>query len=143
MAEFLLDLEVHLRALGVLFVVLAFVHGIFPRRFAWATELPLLSLINQQLMTVHTFFIAVVVFLIGVVCVIDAHDLVSTSLGRHVCAGLAVFWGLRLYAQHFVYSSALWRGKSFETAVHIAFTLLWQWATVVFALGAMGGTRSI
>jgi hypothetical protein len=140
MAEFLLDIEMHLRALGAIFVVLAFVHGIFPRRFAWATELPRLSLINQQLMTVHTFFIAVVVFLIGIVCVTDAPELVGTPLGRHVCAGLAVFWGLRLYAQHFVYSSALWRGKTVETAVHIAFTLLWGWATAVFAWCAFNAT---
>ena len=138
MVEFVLDIRVHLRALGVIFVLLAGVHGIFPRRFDWARELQRLSLINQQLMTVHTFFIAVVVLLIGVVCVADAEALAGTPLGRHFCAGLAVFWGLRLYAQHFVYSPALWRGKSFETAVHIAFSLLWLWATAVFGIVALG-----
>ena len=59
--------------------------------------------------------------------------LVETSIGRHVCAGLAAFWGLRWFAQHFVYSSALWRGRTFETVAHIAFSALWGWDTVVFA----------
>jgi hypothetical protein len=132
MVEFFFDKAVHLRLLGIVFIALAFVHGIFPRRFEWARELAPLSLINQQLMKVHTFFIAVVVFLIGVVCVVDADALVNTTLGHHVSVGLAIFWGLRLYAQHFMYSSSLWRGKSFETAVHMVFTVLWTWATAVF-----------
>jgi hypothetical protein len=134
----LLDPVLHLHVLGVVFVVLAFVHAVFPARFEWRRELPALSLINQQLMTVHTFFIAVVVFGIGVVCVVDADLLTTTPLGRHVCVGLAVFWGLRFLAQHFWYSPRLWRGKTFETLVHVAFSLLWAWATVLFALVGSG-----
>jgi hypothetical protein len=134
----LLDPLLHLRALGVVFVVLAFVHAVFPVRFEWRRELPALSLINQQLMTVHTFFIAVVVLGIGVLCLIEAEALVSTPLGRHVSVGLAVFWGLRFLAQHFWYSPRLWRGKAFETVMHVAFSLLWAWATAVFALVGSG-----
>jgi hypothetical protein len=38
--------------------------------------------------------------------------------------------------QLFGYSSTLWRGKPFETLVHIAFTLLWAWLTTLFAMTA-------
>jgi hypothetical protein len=130
----LLDPVLHLHVLGVVF----FVHAVFPARFDWRRELPALSLINQQLMTVHTFFIAVVVLGIGVVCLVDAEPLVATPLGRHVCVGLSVFWGLRFLAQHFWYSPRLWRGKVFETVVHVAFSLLWAWATAVFAFVGSG-----
>ncbi len=127
------DKLVHLRALGVVFIGVALMHSIFPRRFEWKRELASLSLINQELMKVHTFFVALTVFLIGVVCVVDAADLAQTRLGQHVCLGFAVFWGVRLYAQHFVYSASLWRGRVLETFAHVAFTALWLWATTVFA----------
>ena len=38
---------------GVLLIALALVHLIFPSYFNWKKELPLLSLVNRQLMTVH------------------------------------------------------------------------------------------
>ena len=45
--------------------------------------------------------------------------------------GLAIFWTVRLGVQFFGYSSVLWRGKTFETIVHILFSILsrgWQQA---------------
>ena len=135
----LLDPLLHLRAIGVVFVVLAFVHAIFPRYFDWRRELASLSLINRQLMEVHTFFIALVVFLVGVLCLVDAAALVSTTLGHHTSLGLGVFFGARLLVQHVWYSPALWRGKRFETVVHVLFTLLWAWVTAVFVGAGLGG----
>lgn len=49
-----------------------------------------------------------------------------------------MFWALRLFTQFFVYSPKLWRGKRFETVVHIAFSMLWTYATGLFLLGAFG-----
>jgi hypothetical protein len=97
-----------------------------------------LQLVNRQIMEVHTFFIALAVGLIGLLCLSSAHELVTSTLGRRVAGGLAVFWGLRWYFQFFVYSSKLWKGKPFETTVHIAFSLLWTYLTVLFVLVAMG-----
>jgi hypothetical protein len=128
----------HLRAIGVVFVVLAFVHAVFPRYFDWRRELASLSGINRQLMEVHTFFIGLVVLLMGVLCIVDADALATTTLGRHVSFGLGVFWGARLVAQHLWYSPATWRGKRFETAVHVVFSLLWVWVTAVFVLVGIG-----
>jgi hypothetical protein len=132
----------HLRAVGALLVVLAAVHVVFPRYFRWSTDLAPLSLINRQLMQVHTFFVALAVGLMGLLSWFEAPGLVETPLGRRVSAGLAVFWGARWYAQHFVYSSALWRGKAFETAVHVLFTLLWTWVTFVYLWVALGASAA-
>ncbi len=122
----------NLQAIGAVMVVLAAVHAVFPRYFDWKTDLSKLSLINRQVMEVHTFFIALAVFLMGLVCLLEADALVETPLGRHVAAGLAIFWGARLLAQLFWYSPQLWRKKRFETAVHILFTTLWLWFTASF-----------
>jgi hypothetical protein len=131
-------MELQLQIVGGILMVLALVHVIFPRYFNWKEELVGLQLVNRQIMEVHTFFIALAVGLIGLLCLSSAHELVTSTLGRRVAGGLAVFWGLRWYFQFFVYSSKLWKGKPFETTVHIAFSLLWTYLTVLFVLVAMG-----
>lgn len=119
-------------------VLLAFLHFVFPRHFKWKDELLGLSLINKQLMYVHTFFIALVVLLMGVFCIYSTEDLVKTLLGKQLCFGLFIFWGVRLIFQFFVYSPSLWKGKRFETWVHVLFSLLWTYFTTVFFLGYRG-----
>jgi hypothetical protein len=127
-------MELHLKLTGYLMIALAFLHLIFPTRFKWKDELNGLSLINKQLMYVHTFFIALVVLLMGIFCIYSAGDLISTVLGRQLCFGLFIFWGIRLAFQFFVYSADLWKGKRFETWVHVLFSLLWAYFTTVFFL---------
>jgi hypothetical protein len=129
----LTDPVFHLRVLGIIFVGLSLVHVIFPRYFGWQQQLRSLSLINQEMMKVHTFFVAFMVMLMGALCMALPNELATTPLGRWLCFGMALFWGARWFVQHFVYSSSLWRGKRFETAVHVLFSALWGWATVLFA----------
>ncbi len=113
-------------------IVLALVHVIFPRYFDWKIQLSGLSLINRQMMYVHTFFIALVVLLMGLLCYTAASELVNTSLGQRVCAGMFIFWLARLITQFFGYSAELWKGKAFETVVHVVFTVLWVYLSGVF-----------
>lgn len=129
---------IHFHILGVILIALALLHIGFPRYFNWKEELAPLGLMNRQMMVVHAFFIALVVLLIGVLCLGSAADLIGTPLGRRICLLLAMFWALRLFTQFFVYSPKLWRGKRFETVVHIAFSMLWTYATGLFLLGAFG-----
>jgi hypothetical protein len=125
-------LELHLKIIGCILIVLALIHFYLPKRFNWVIELSGLSLINRQLMYVHTFFVAFAVFLIGVLCITASADMVNTRLGHQLAFGLFVFWATRLYFQFFVYSPQLWQGKMFEQAVHIVFVLLWAYLTVIF-----------
>ena len=128
----------HLNICGWLMMVLAIIHVVFPKRFDWKKECGSLSLINRQMMYIHTFFIALVVFLMGALCVGAADDLSTTSLGHKVSLGLFVFWGARLVIQFFGYSPELWRGKRFETIVHIVFSLLWTYFSLVFFFAYYG-----
>lgn len=123
---------------GWLLIGLALLHAGFPRRFHWKHELGSVSLLTRQIMYVHTFFIALAVMLIGLLCVTSAGELAGTPLGRKVSGGLAVFWGCRLLVQLFGYSPGLWKGKTFETTAHVLFTLLWIHLTVMFGLAATG-----
>ena len=125
-------MEIHYKIIGILLITLAFVHIIFPKYFKWKEELKPLSLINQEIMKVHTFFIALVVFLIGLLCLTSSNELINTELGKKVSLGFGIFWSFRLLIQFFGYSSKLWKGKKIETIVHIVFSLLWIYLSYVF-----------
>ncbi|MBS1811341.1 MAG: hypothetical protein JST84_24465 [Acidobacteria bacterium] len=125
-------MELQLKFIGFILMGLALVHAIFPKYFQWKQELQSLSLINRQLMYIHTFFIALVVFLMGLLCATSALEMVTTAFGRKISLGLGFFWLCRLLIQFFGYSPALWRGKAFETIVHIVFSLLWTYLSIVF-----------
>lgn len=125
-------MELHLKIIGWLLIALSLVHVGFPRYFNWKKELKQLQLVNKQVMEVHTFFIAVVVLMMGVLCLTISSGEIESPLGKKVMLGLFVFWFLRLCIQFFWYSPKLWRGRRFETAVHIVFSILWTYLSVVF-----------
>lgn len=125
-------MEIHFKTIGILLMTLAWVHVVFPKYFNWKKELKSLNLINRQMMEVHTFYIALVVFLMGLLCFTSSADLIETKLGKSISLGLAIFWTSRLFFQFFVYSSKLWKGKTFETTVHIIFSGLWIYLSIVF-----------
>ena len=127
-------MELHLKIIGFFLVLLAFLHICFPGYFKWKTELSFISLINRQMMYVHAFFIAFVVLLMGLLCLTSSNELATTALGKRISFGLGVFWLTRLLIQFFGYSSVLWKGKTFETIVHILFTFLWLYFSSVFLL---------
>jgi hypothetical protein len=72
----------HLKIIGIILTVLALAHAGFPRHFKWADECSSLSLINRQMMYVHTFFLAFALFLMGILCLTSANEIVETELGK-------------------------------------------------------------
>jgi hypothetical protein len=127
-------MEIHLRIIGVLLILLALIHFSFEKYFDWKRELSSLSIMNRQMMYVHSFFIALTVLLMGVLCLASAEELAGSHLGKQVALGVAVFWIIRLVIQFFGYSSKIWKGKRFETGIHILFSLFWLYLSVVFLL---------
>lgn len=125
-------MEIHFKIIGLLLMALALIHVVFPKYFNWNNELKTLSLINRQMMTVHTFFIALTVFLMGLLCFTSSTELIGTALGRKISLGLGIFWTIRLFFQFFVYSNELWKGKKFETIIHIIFSILWMYLSLIF-----------
>lgn len=129
------DLTLHLQLCGAALLLLCLLHFVFPRRFRWGEDLAQLTLLNRQIFYVHTFFVGLVLVMMGLPLVIEPQSwLERTRAGQWVAGGFTIFWGLRLFIQWFGYSSTLWRGKPFETLVHLAFTLLWSYLTLIGAL---------
>lgn len=125
-------MELHLKIIGILLIGIAVIHASFPTRFNWKQELIPLSIINRQLVYVHSFFIALMVLLVGLLCLTSPVELVHSVLGKRVSLGLGIFWGARLFVQLFVYSSTIWKGRRFETTMHIIFSFIWAYLSVVF-----------
>ena len=72
-------MDLHLKIIGILLITLALVHIVFPKYFNWEKELGSLSLINRQMMTVHTFFIALMIFLMGLLCLTSSNELIRNK----------------------------------------------------------------
>jgi len=129
---------IHLKVIGALLAVLSVLHVFIPGYLDWKKDLKPLSLMNRQMMQTHMIFIAIMVFAIGLLCLTSAPDIIGTPLGRKIALGLSAFWALRLVFQLFVYSSELWKGKKFETFIHIMAVGFWIYMMVVFGMVAMG-----
>ena len=127
-------MDLHLKIIGVLLILLALLHFSFPGYFKWKQELIGLSLINRQLMYIHSLFIALIIFLIGFLCLTSSNELLNTNLGKKVLLGLGLFWAARLWVQFFGYSPKIWKGKLFETSIHILFSGLWTYFSTIFIL---------
>lgn len=125
-------MEINLKISGLLLIILALLHIGFPKYFDWKTELKSLTLLTRQVMYVHTFFIALVVLLMGVLCFTSAAELIVSKLGNKIVIGFGFFWFCRLLIQIFGYSSKLWRGKKLETSIHILFLFLWTYLSVLY-----------
>ncbi len=125
-------MEIHYKIIGFLLIALSCIHVVFPKYFHWKKDLDSLSLINREMMYVHTFFVAIMVFLMGVLCITSSKELIETDLGKNIALGMCIFWTIRLLIQFFGYSAALWKGKTFETIMHILFSLLWIYLSIIF-----------
>lgn len=130
-------MELQLKIIGISLIILALIHSIFPTYFNWKHDLKPLLLVNRQMMIVHTFFIALTVLLMGILCLMNSNDLLETSLGKTICFGFGIFWTIRLVFQFFVYSPKLWKGKRFETIIHIIFSMIWFYLSIFFILCAI------
>lgn len=123
-----------LRAAGAGLLLLAFMHIPISRRLGWREDGKRLTPANEAIFHVHTFFICLVLVIMGLPCLFDPGIFLAPSrAGAWLSWSFAAFWGCRLYFQWFVYPSALWRGKPLETRLHFVFTAIWLALTALFA----------
>jgi hypothetical protein len=127
-------MDLHIKIIGYLLVIISLLHLFFPKYFEWKKECSSMSQLNRQMFYIHSYFIALVLFLMGVLCLTSAFDLLNTNLGKKISLGFAIFWITRLVVQFVGYSSKLWKGKRFETGIHILFSLFWIYFSTIFLL---------
>ncbi len=126
-------LSILLRLAGAGLILLTFVHIPIGKTLKWKEDGRKLSPVNEQVFHVHTFFLCLIIFMMGLPCLLMPSIFLEKSpAGLWVAGSFAVFWATRLYFQFFVYRSDLWRGKRFETFVHFLFVLIWLSLTALF-----------
>lgn len=120
---------------GVLQILLAGLHIPIAIRLNWKQDLQSTSALTRQIFWVHTYFIVLVLLLIGVPSALRPDMLFNRSpLGLTVALGLTTFWGMRLLCQFLVYSPSHYRGKPLETTVHWVFSAMWVYLTGTYGL---------
>jgi hypothetical protein len=127
-----------LRIAGGVLILLAALHIPIGKRLNWAEDARRLSPVNASIFHVHTFFICLVLVLMGLPCLVEPGlFLEPTRAGVWITWSISAFWAVRLYFQWCVYPPALWRGKRMESFVHAWFTLVWAGLAGLFAVCGM------
>ena len=128
-------LLLHLRIVGLAMAGLVVLNVAVPAKFHWREEMARLSLLNRQIFQAHSIFLVLTLGLFAALLLTSADTLLEpTRLARAVLIGLTVFWGLRMLMQWFFYSPRVWRGHTFNTVMHVCFSVLWVYVTAVFAV---------
>lgn len=128
-------LLVVLRLAGAGLIALSLLHVPMGRQLRWSEEAARMSQAGESIFHVHTLFVCVMLVLLGLPALLTPRVFLDVSPAGAWLAGmgLAIF-ALRLWVQWFVFPAALWRGKQFETAMHLLFTVIWSALTLLFAL---------
>lgn len=127
-----------LRIAGAGLILLAASHVPIGRHLRWREEAARLTPVNAAVFHVHTFFICLVLVIMGLPCLLDPMVFLEKSRAAAWLAwSYAAFWAIRLYVQWFVYRADLWRGKRMETAIHYGFSAVWTALALLFAACAL------
>ena len=126
-------LQILLRVAGAGMIVLALAHIPMGRHLGWREDAARMSPQSESIFHVHTFFVCVMLIVMGVRALFAPQIFIEpTAAAAWLSWTYAVVWALRLYVQWFVFPRELWRGKSFETAMHLMFTVIWSGLIALF-----------
>ncbi|MEL6987474.1 MAG: hypothetical protein AAGK97_06550 [Bacteroidota bacterium] len=125
-------MELHLTIVGILLMLISALHFFFPWYFKWKEDLASLDPVNKSMHYSHTFFLVLILIFNAILALFYQDELIQTSFGKTIAGGIAIFWGIRLIYQWFGFPMKLWKGKAFETSIHILFTFIWSYLAFVF-----------
>ena len=115
-----------LRIAGAGLILLSLLHVPIGRHLKWREDVVRLTPVNASIFHVHTFFICLVLVMMGLPCLFDPRVFLAPSrAGAWLSWSFAGFWAIRLYCQWFVYKADLWLNKRLETSIHWTFSFIW------------------
>jgi hypothetical protein len=118
---------------GVTMIALALAHFGLSKLLAWQEDTQKLRPINRQVFIVHTVFLAVGIFLLGLVCLFFAPSfLEKTTLAAVATACFAMCWLSRLICQIFVFRSEITKNKRLNDFLQVAGMMLWTFYMALF-----------
>ena len=127
------QLAILLRLCGAGLIVLGLLHLPIARHLKWREDAARMSELNATVFHVHTFFLVLVLLMMGLPALVDPLTFLEPSrAAKWGCWSLVVFWTLRLIFQWTVYKPAWWKGKRFETRMHWFFSFVWLLLVALF-----------
>ena len=125
------------RIAGAGLILLAFLHIPIGRHLQWREDAARMSPANAAIFHVHAFFICVILIIMALPCLFEPQVFLERSRpGGWMAFSYSIFCGIRLYCQWWVYPTALWRHRRFETIIHLLFTFIWFALFSLFGISA-------
>lgn len=84
---------------GILNLLFAVFHLLFPKLFNWKDELKSLNFINRNIMEVLNLCLAFVFIIFSYISIFHTDEMLNTGLGFSLTAGISIFWLLRSLEQ--------------------------------------------
>jgi hypothetical protein len=108
----------------------------------WRHELLRLCQLSRHLVWTHAGFIVMTLIAFGVISLFDAADLASGGkTARWFCGFIAVFWGVRLFVQFFVFDPRPHLSSRFLAVGYHTLTGVFIYLTAVYAWAATNPAR--
>lgn len=124
---------------GLVHLILAAANFLLPGILDYRTNLGGMRPIFRQIFVVHSIYLVLILLIFGTVCILFPRDLAgASSLGKFLCAAMALFWLLRVPLQLFYYDRELRRQRRLGD---VAYTVAVSFLAIVFTVAASGALR--
>jgi len=123
---------------GVLHFVILIASALTPRLLDWRTNLATLHPFLRRLFWVYGCFIVLIIISFGMLTLLRADELASTSpLARAVCAMIAIFWLARLAVQFLVFDARPFLTTAFRRAGYHGLAFLFSALVFIYGCAAL------
>jgi len=123
---------------GVLHFVILIASALTPRLLDWRTNLATLHSFLRRLFWVYGCFIVLIIISFGMLTLLRADELASTSpLARAVCAMIAIFWLARLAVQFLVFDALPFLTTAFRRTGYHGLTFLFSALVFIYGCAAL------
>ena len=131
--------ETLLRIGGAIQLAILLASALVPGKLGWRSHLAKLPALSRQLIWVHGGYIVFTIAALGLLSLCEAAALADGSvLARSVCGFVAVFWGLRLMIQLFLFDGRPYLAGHFLKLGYHALTVAFTVLTVSYTWLALG-----
>jgi len=127
---------------GALHFVILIASALVPRVLNWKHELGLLSPFLRRLFWVYGVFIVLTIIGLGTISLACAPEIAAgAGLARAFCSFVAVFWGIRLAVQFFVFDARPYLTHWLLTVGYHGLTVLFTALVGIYTWVALRGAR--
>ncbi len=138
MTNWLFTLENLIVVGGVLHFGILLASAAVPKVLDWRASLREVDSLTREIVWVHGVFIVLVIVAFGLVSIWFSSELADgTVLARAICGFIAVFWGMRLMVQFFVFDAKLYLKTALLRVGYHGLTIVFLFHVVVYGAAAV------